>query len=188
MSMTELSGIEPEQVRRWTRDDYLRVAETGVFDGERVELLNGVIVRMSPIGAPHVWTTTHLHYALVEGVGKRAWVINQASYDADEHSVPEPDIAVVPRNSDETALPTDAYLLVEVSDSSIGKDRGVKKELYAAIGVPEYWIVNLAKSVVEVYRNPVEGVYTELTTVAKGATLALLAFQDLEIPSASFLR
>lgn len=187
-SLIEIAGVQPEELRRWTRDQYMRLVEVGAFDGERVELLNGVIVRMSPLNPPHIWTTMHLHEELFERIAKRAWVLNQSTYDADEDNVPEPDLAVVPRDSDQTALPTRALLLVEVSDTSIRKDRGVKKELYAAIGVPEYWIVNLAKGVVEVYRSPVDGQYSELTTITKDGTVAMLAFPDVQIPASTFLR
>lgn len=137
--------------------EYLRLVETGILaEEDRVELLGGVIVSMTPPGPPHATATMLALEALRSAVGSRAALRVQQPLALGDWSMPEPDVAVVPgslRDYEETH-PTSALLVVEVSDSSLAQDRLSKSRIYAAAGIPEYWIVNLRERVVESLRDP----------------------------------
>jgi Uma2 family endonuclease len=175
-----LHAIAPETVRPLKRAEYHRLAETGAFENERVELLYGTIVRMSPIGEPHNRALAKLNELLVLALHGRARVRPASSFDAGEFSEPEPDILVVPR-VDQDDLPRSALLVVEISESSLATDRRVKKALYAEAGILEYWIVNLVDHVIEVYGAPVDGAYTRSTTYSPGESVRSTAFPDLSV-------
>jgi Uma2 family endonuclease len=141
----------------FTRERYLALFEQGVLDPEdRVELLEGVVVAMAPSNPRHAVATALVAEALRAAVGSAAAVREQHSFDAGPHSVPEPDVAVVPgRHTDYLkSHPNRAHLVVEVAEYSLPQDRLTKLRIYAAAGVPEYWIVNLRDDVVEVHRAP----------------------------------
>ena len=143
---------------------------------------------MTPIGPPHTSTVDRLTRLLVLALADRAWVRVQGSFAADELSEPEPDFCIFPLGDYDAAHPREAYLMIEVSDSSLAYDRGEKAQLYAACGVPEYWVVNLVDRVVEVHREPSAAGYRQVVTVLKGERLRLLAFQDVELVVDDFLR
>ena len=123
--------------RLLTRSEYVRIAETGIFDRERVELIRGVVIRMSPIGPPHSDSVDELTEKLVTALVGRARVRIQHPFLAADESEPEPDVAVVPLGDYLTAHPDRAYLVIEVADSSLRKDRYVKAPLYAISNVEE---------------------------------------------------
>jgi Uma2 family endonuclease len=178
----------PEQIRPLRRVEYDQLVALGTFAGERIELIDGALRHMSPIGPPHTSTVDLLNELLVLALVGRARVRVQGSFAASELSEPEPDFCILPREDYHAAHPTAAHLIIEVADSSLGYDRVDKAKLYAASGVPEYWIVNLVERVVEVHREPDAGGYRQLTTVPKGARLRLLAFPDVELAVDDFLR
>lgn len=154
--MTDITPV-PNEPTRIPTSEYLRLVETGVLgEDDRVELLEGVIVAMTPPNPPHAAATMKVTYALMAAVARRGTVRTQCSFVASAWSVPEPDVAVVPGEIDDyvESHPSRALLLVEVSDSSVKQDRLSKSRIYAAANVPEYWIVNLRESVVEVMRDP----------------------------------
>lgn len=95
--------------------------------------------------------------------------------------MPEPDVAVVPRKSWSKAHPSEAFLIIEVAQSSLAKDRGAKARVYAESGVPEYWVVNVVDGIVEVHTDPLRGAYTRVTPYGRGARVALGAFPDVAI-------
>lgn len=141
----------------WTREQYHQLGELGVFDGVRVELINGEIVVMSPIRERH-WVATNLAARALNRVfpTDTYTVSVQSSIGLGRKSEPEPDIAVVigdPRQYID-GIPESAALVVEVAMSSLIYDRLTKSALYARAGVPEYWIVNLQDNVLEVRREP----------------------------------
>jgi Uma2 family endonuclease len=105
-----------------------------------------------------------------------------------DDSLPEPDVAVVPSGDYDRAHPKTAFLVVEVADSSLNKDRLVKAALYAAGGVEEYWIVDLAAGVIEVHSDPVAERYRRAAPASPGESLRLRAFPDVEIPVGDILR
>jgi len=144
--------------RLWTREEYDKMAEAGVFrPGERVELIGGRIVEMSPQNSPHATALTLTSDALRIVFASGFVVRMQLPLNLSPVSQPEPDIAVVRGTvRDYTrAHPTTAVLVVEVSESTLAFDRGEKASLYASAGIPEYWIINLLDRCVEVYRDPI---------------------------------
>jgi Uma2 family endonuclease len=139
---------------RFSREQYFRLGELGFFHGKRVERIHGEIVEMSPIGWPHVVSTTktsRLLEKLFAGIG---W-INQGNPIPTEDSDPQPDVMAVPGCiEDYTDHPTTALLIVEVADTTLSRDTTVKAELYATANVPEYWVIDLEHRLLLVYRDP----------------------------------
>jgi Uma2 family endonuclease len=177
-----------EHIRPLRRVEYDRVVDLGIFDGERIELIDGELRRMSPIGPPHTSTVDRLTELLVLAFVGRARVRVQGSFAAGDLSQPEPDFSVLPLKDYDAAHPDFAHLIIEVADSSLSYDRGRKAWLYAERGVPEYWIVNLVERVVEVHRTPREGRYEQVSVHAKGSRLQVLEFPDVELAIDDFLR
>lgn len=146
------------QTKRWTRQEYDRVAEAGIFSpDERVELIDGDIVTMTPQNSLHAAAIGKTQRILDRIFCPNVWVRVQMPIIVDPDSEPEPDLAVVPGAPDDyrDQHPRSALLLVEVSDSTLPLDRDRKRVIYARAGIPEYWIVNLAERCLEVYRDPV---------------------------------
>ena len=145
-------------LRLWTREEYYKMAEAGVLrPGERVELIGGRIITMSPQNSPH-FTAIRLAEDALRIIFRAGYDVRvQGPLDLSPASQPEPDIAVVRGNVRDHAHahPTTALLVVEVSESSLAFDRGEKASLYASADIPEYWIVNLLDRRLEVYRDPV---------------------------------
>jgi len=157
------------------------MASLGLFEGERVELLYGLIVRMPPKGPPHESGIERLSELLLPRLIGRAKVRIQLSFAASDGSQPEPDVALVPMGDYRKDHPKTAHLLIEVADSSLEVDRGEKAQLYAECGVPEYWIVNLRDDLVEVHSDIVNGVYRRVQPYRRGDRLRIAAFPDVEI-------
>lgn len=170
-----------ERIRPLRRAEYDRLVALGVFEGEKIELLEGLLVPMSPIGAEHSSAVTVLTALLVLPLVGRALVRPQCPFAALDVSEPEPDIAVVPLGDYRSAHPDHAELIVEVAETSLRHDRGIKLRLYAECAVPEYWIVNLLERCIEVYRDPAGSTYRSLVTYVSGQAIRLLRFPDLEI-------
>ncbi len=152
--MLDPAQLRPERVRGLRRDEYEQLVNLGAFDDEHIELLRGSLVEMSPQGEPHARICAWLHEQLNLGLEMgRYEVRGHTSFAATADSVPEPDVAVLPREL-RTRLPRKALLLVEVSETSLSKDRVLKTEIYSEAGVPEYWIVNVRTRTVEVRTRP----------------------------------
>jgi Uma2 family endonuclease len=144
------------KVRRWTKQEYYKMAEMGWFNGKHVELMEGEVVEMSPMGTPHATAVTLTGRALQDAFGAGYFMRYQQPFDAGEPSEPEPDVAVIegePRDY-ANAHPTTAPLIVEVAETSLSYDRADKASLYAKAGIEEYWIVNLVDGQLEVHRQP----------------------------------
>jgi Uma2 family endonuclease len=176
----ELEAIA-QDVRPLRRAEYDKLVELGAFQDERIELLRGVLVRMSPIGARHSSSLTRLNVILVQALSDRATIRVQLPFAALDDSEPEPDFAIVPRGEYDREHPSAAYFIVEISDASLATDRGAKLRLYAECGVPEYWIVNLVDQVIEVYSEPKDGAYATAKLCRKGEVLQSRRFSDLVI-------
>jgi Uma2 family endonuclease len=175
-----------------TVERYFGLVEAGVLsEDDRVELLEGVVVAMTPHNPPHATGVAKANEALLRAVGGRAHMRPQLSLVLGRHSVPEPDLAVVPGCADdyETAHPTTAWLVVEVADTSLQQDRLTKSRIYAAAGIPEYWIVNLRDSVVEVMRepDPAQARYRVVRTVGRGERIALVALPGASVAADELL-
>ena len=180
--------VAPDTVRPISRREYEKMVELGLFEDERIELIDGVLLCMSPEGAPHSGAIQRLTQIMVLALHPRAAVRAHSAFAASDGSEPEPDVAVVPARDYDDAHPSAAYLIIEVADSSLAKDRGVKATLYAQSGVPEYWVVNLQGKVIEVYTEIVQGAYARVTPSRKGETIRLQHFPDIEIRVDSVLR
>ena len=145
------------QMRRWTRQEYDRMIEAGVLTPEdRVELLEGEILTMTPQGTAHFTAMSLAQEALRAAVGPEFHVRTQGPLALGSASEPEPDIAIVGGKVRDYRdhHPVSAVLVIEIADSSIVHDREDKGSLYARFGIPEYWIVNLPERVIEVYCDP----------------------------------
>ncbi len=157
MNTAHAIGIAPTP-RLWTREEYYKMADAGVFHPEeRVELIGGRIVTMPPQNSPH-FTALSLVEDALRSIFPTGYAIRvQGPLDVSPSSQPEPDIAVVPGSARDYAKahPTTALLVVEVAESTIRFDRGEKASLYASAGVPDYWVVNLRDHQLEVFRDPV---------------------------------
>jgi Uma2 family endonuclease len=175
-----------QRIRPLKRVEYDHLMAAGYFEHERVELLFGMVVEMPPISTEHNESTTRTHRLLDRQLADRADVRTQCSYAATDDSQPEPDVFVVPRGDYWREHPARAFLVVEVSRSSIQRDRA-KRELYAAGHVDEYWIVNHDKRVVEVYREPMDGMWCKVTIHGIGETISMLAFPDVHVVVAEIL-
>ena len=150
----------PTRMRRWTRAEYERLVDLGVFhEDERLELLGGHLMLREPQGSRHGVAIELADSALRVALGSGWRVRIQLPIALDEDSEPEPDLTIVaghPRESRDRH-PARPALVVEVAESSLRFDRETKGSLYARAGLPEYWIVNLVDRVLEVYRDPTAG-------------------------------
>jgi Uma2 family endonuclease len=171
----------PERIRPLRRVEYDRLVELGHFEGERIELLEGRLIEMTPIGPPHSSGVQKLTVLLVRALADRATVRIQCPFAALDTSEPEPDVAVVPLGDYDTEHPSEAYLIIEVAESSLLRDRGVKQRIYAASGVPEYWVVDVQRKCIEVYRDPRGQKYHSLETVPHTGSIAVGRFPDVVV-------
>ena len=147
------------RTRRFTRAEYERLIELGVFQpGENIELIGGELIVAEPQNAPHYTAIRKTANALEVAFGPGWYVRTQGPIGLDDESEPEPDVAVVPGSPDDYARahPSRAVLTVEVAQSSLALDRRHKGSLYARAGLADYWVLNLVDRVLEVYRAPVE--------------------------------
>ncbi len=146
------------RTRRWTRAEYDRLIDTGVFQpGERLELLAGQLVVREPQGTPHATGIRLVTRALREVFGQDGWMVDmQLPVALDEESEPEPDVTVTAGSPRDflPSHPARPVLVVEVAESSLALDREEKGSLYARARVPEYWILNLRDRLLEVHREP----------------------------------
>jgi Uma2 family endonuclease len=174
--------------RLLTVDEYHRMGEAGILtEDDRVELIEGELVAMAPIGSEHIAATNSLNRLLVLAVGDRGIVSVGNPVRLNQRSEPQPDFAVLkPRSDYRTMLPRpeDTMLAVEVANTSLDYDRNVKLALYARSGIPEIWIVNLAAAEVEVYTSPVADSYTSIARAGRSDTLTIKAIPDVLIPVA----
>jgi Uma2 family endonuclease len=172
--------------RRFTRAEYYRMAEVGILKPtDRVELIRGEIIQMSPLGRHHVAYLNNLTQPLVVRLAGRAIVSVQNPVVLADDTEPQPDLAVIRRRAvpykDAEITTADVLLLIEVAESSLAYDRSTKLRLYAESGIPEYWLVDCAAERIEVYRAPAADGYREVRRVAAPATISPLAFPDVAL-------
>ena len=177
---------------RHTVESYFALAEKGVLTpDDRVELLEGVIVAMSPHTPRHAWAITQVAEALRRAIDDRAVLRVQLPLVTGPDSAPEPDVFVAPgrREDYRNRHPTSALLVVEVSDSSLQQDRLTKAAIYAAGAVTEYWIVNLKEEHLEIFRNPDPGSsrYRSTSIARRGERVELIPFPGTFVSVAEFL-
>lgn len=165
--------LAPETIRKLTRVEYDRMVDQGMFEDERVELLRGVLVTMSPQGGPHSTITAWFAQRLIRLLDESFEIRSHSPFAASDDSEPEPDVSVsrhVPRSYEH---PNTALLLIEVAESSLRKDRLIKAAIYAEAGIPEYWIVNVSgdEMVVEVHSDPRPSGYARVEQLRSGDIL-----------------
>ncbi len=171
---------------RFTIEDYHRIAESGVLtEDDRVELIDGEILEMSPIGRKHAACVDRLAQLFFSRFGGRAIVRVQNPIQLGEHAEPQPDLALLRPRSDFYAAghptPEAILLVVEVADSAVEFDRQVKAPLYARGGISELWLVDLDRDQVAVYRDPASSGYGTTCVLRRGHAISPLAFPGLEI-------
>ena len=172
--------------RKFTVAEYYRMAEEGILQPtERVELIDGVIFVMAPIGMPHAVGVRRMEQALHQALGAAAIISVQNPLRLDDYSDPEPDIAVLRLREDEylNSHPgaADTLLVMEVSDSSLAFDLEVKSRRYAAAGIPEMWVMNLPGDCIDRLDLPMPAGYARHTIFRRGETLRPAALPDLEL-------
>jgi len=163
--------------KRFTADEYQRMGQAGILTAEdRVELIDGEIVAMTPIGTRHNACVTRANRDLVRALGDDAIVQPQGSVRLDFFSEPQPDLVLLRPRADfyasRHAGPDDILLIIEIAQSSIQYDRDVKAPFYAAKGVPEYWLVDLNTNVVWRYLSPERGMYRSAEQYRRGQSFA----------------
>ncbi len=179
--------------RRFTVDEYLAMEVAGILhEDDRVELIDGEIVVMPPIGDRHTggtdWTTTLLVPPLLE----RATVRIGGPIYLNDRSAPQPDVALVRWNPPGSGVtgqttPDDVYLVIEFADSSLRYDQGAKLARYAAAGIPEVWIANLRAREVTAYAEPAGAGYASVRTYQAGESISPRAFPDVVLAVADFM-
>jgi Uma2 family endonuclease len=168
---------EPRR-HRITVDEYYRMSEVGLLEPEaRVELIDGEIIDMPPIGNPHMATVDRINELLVHAVGLRAIVRCQGAVQLGEYSAPQPDFTLLVRREDyyrsRRATSADALLMIEVSDTTLNYDSGRKMSLYARHNVPELWVVDVPGARVLLFRQPSGNEYLETSVLEAPGTMSI---------------
>jgi Uma2 family endonuclease len=190
---TGLLTRNPWVVRRaLTVAEYHRMGEVGILtERDRVELIEGELIAMSPIGSEHAGTVNALTRMLVQAVGERGIVAVQNPVQLDDLSEPQPDFALLKPRADDyrRAIPraNEVLLIIEIADTSLAYDRGVKRSLYARHGIPEFWIVNLTANEVEVCRAPSGDQYASVSHIGREGILEPELLPGATIPVAALL-
>jgi Uma2 family endonuclease len=180
-AMLDARDLAPETTRALRRSEYDRLVASGAFEDERIELIEGVLVTMSPNDPEHANPVQVLTQVLILALAGRAVVRIQLPIIAARESEPEPDVVIAPLGDYRRVHPDQAHCVIEVANSSVGKDRNIKAPLYAASGFREYWLVNVPEQVIEVFRNPDAEQYRQRTRHAVGETISLEAFPDVRL-------
>lgn len=177
----ETSTAEPQK-RLFTRDEFYQLDEHGFFAGQRVELIEGEILLMSPVGPDHDSAVGLVIEALQSAFGKGYWIRPQMSLALGKRSEPQPDLAVIegsPKSVKKT--PRTALLVVEISYSTRLLDRGQKAKLYAKAGIQDYWVVDLVTKEIVVHRHPTKIGYTQVTEHKAGEKVSPLVLPKRKI-------
>ncbi|MBI4499944.1 MAG: Uma2 family endonuclease [Gemmatimonadetes bacterium] len=170
----------------FTADDYHRLGQLGILhEDDRVELVDGQVVVMSPIGRRHAGRVNYLTNVLVKLVGDRGVVSVQNPLLVNDEYEPQPDILVLKPNptaySDRLPGPDDVLLLIEVADSSLDYDREIKIPRYARAGIADVWLVDLTGDRVDMYRDPARTGYRSLRTARRGETVEALLLPEITL-------
>lgn len=172
--------------RKFTVEQYHKMVESGILtEDERVQLIRGEIIEMSPIGTKHAACVNRLVNLLVQLLGKRIILASQNPVALNENSEPQPDVALLKPRDDFYATahpqPQDILLLIEVADSTVVYDREVKIPLYAEANIIQVWLVDVNEQIVEVYQQPTAAGYQLLQKFTRGESLSITALPDVNI-------
>ncbi len=178
--------VKPRETRKFTVAEYYRMAEAGILrPDERVELIEGELIVMPPIGPRHAGKVRRSTHLLAGQAGNRFIVSIQSPVHLGEDSEPEPDVALLRPREDyyESAhpVPADVLLVIEVADSTLAYDREVKVHLYGRAGIPEAWVLNLPEDYLERFAEPGPEGYGRHTVCRRGERLAPVSLPDLEL-------
>lgn len=169
---------------KWSVDDYHKMIATGLLDGRSVELIDGVIIQMVPEGIAHAYCCRSTAKYLRSILGDRAEISEALPISLPNDSEAEPDIAIVKTPDtlyrDRHPQPDDIFWLIEIANTTLVNDLGVKQELYAQAGISEYWVMNLQTSELKVFRDLSANEYRSKISLTSG-TISPLAFPDLAI-------
>ena len=177
---------------RFSVEDYHRMADSGILaTDDRLELINGEIISMSPIGSRHIAVVNHLTQYLVSMCKAKALVQVQNPILLGDHSEPEPDLSVVKPRDDYYAsgLPTasDTLLVIEVADATLEYDRQIKLPLYARHSIAEAWLVDLVTNRVEVHRQPTREGYEQMQRFEGDQVVVSQSFEEIQLTADSIL-
>jgi Uma2 family endonuclease len=176
---------------KWSLEDYHHMVATGLLDDRAVELIDGEIVELSPEGVPHSFYCRGTAKYLRAILGERAEISEAHPITLPNNSEPEPDIAILKTPDtlyqSRHPLPDDIFWLIEISNTTLVKDLGVKKDLYARSGILEYWVMNLQASALLVFRDVTANGYQSETSITSG-TISPLAFPDISIEISKLFR
>lgn len=172
--------------RHFTVAEYYRMAEAGILsEDDRVELIEGEIITMSPIGSRHAAGVDRLTALFHRSIGQSAIIRIQSPVRLNKYSEPQPDVTLLKPRADFYArrhpTPADVLLVVEVSETSGTYDRDVKLGLYARAEIPEVWLINIPEDRIENYWQPVNGAYQERQHVHRGQSLAPQRYPHLTL-------
>ncbi len=172
--------------RVFTVAEYERMGKAGILsEDDRVELIEGEIITKSPIGSRHAACVNRLNNLLAGAISQSAIVSVQNPFRLTDYSEPEPDIALLRPRADFYAsnhpTPADVLLIVEVAETSLEYDSGVKIPLYAQVIIPEVWLADLEHQVIMQYTRPSAGTYQEVRQIRRGESLISSVFPDLEL-------
>jgi Uma2 family endonuclease len=173
--------------RKFTIEQYHKMADAGILtEQDRVELIRGKIIEMSPIGLKHAATVNRLNQLFYRQLGERVVVSIQNPIQLNDNSEPQPDVALLKPRADfyENKIPTpeDILLLVEVADKTLRYDRDVKLPLYAENKIIEVWLIDVNNQFLRVYRQPQETSYQNIQKFTRSQNLSPLSFSDIIIP------
>jgi Uma2 family endonuclease len=178
--------METTATHRFTVEEFHRMDGAGVFQDKRVELIEGSIIDMAPIGFFHGGSSNRLNWLFGEPAAKGRWIVSlQNSIALSEESEPQPDLMLLKPSpsfyTDRLPIPEDVLLLVEISHSTLTLDRDVKIPLYGQAGIVEVWIINLQDKQLEVHREPHYTGYASVTVLQAGQKVSPLLFPDIKL-------
>ena len=187
-----MGAIESPTQLKLTIDQFRRMAEAGVFAPDaRVELINGAVYEMAPIGSLHASLVDRIAQKLTLRLGDSVIVGIQRPVQLPEDSEPQPDLMLLRARPDYYAtrhpLPADVLLVIEVADGSLRFDRTVKAALYAQRGIAEYWVVDVNARTIEVHRDPAPAGYAQIRLLSGDASIAPAALPDCRFTPAELL-
>ena len=188
--MTTTAPVKAPQVTRETRkftvDEYFRMVEVGILQPkEKVELIEGEILLMAPMGSHHIWGVSRYAHAFISRAANRFIVQIQSTLRLGENFAPEPDLVLVKFRDDgyyfSDAAAEDVLLVIEVADSSLTYDRDVKAHIYGRFNVPETWVLNLPGDCIERFTEPGANGYAQHTVLRRGNRVSPVALPDLDL-------
>ena len=175
----------PPETRKFTVEEYYRMAEVGILQpNEKVELINGEIIVMSPIGNPHASTVRRIERVMGRAFGDAATISGQNPVRLGNYSDLQPDVAILRYREDDyfgkPPAAEDVLLVIEVSETSLAYDRGTKANMYAIANVPETWVMNLVEDCIESFTQPGPNGYANHTIYRRGDRISPSTLPDVE--------